>query len=342
MPSIDLDTLHLAIKDSTIDIHDHHVTITSDHTRIADLNQIHRVIQKITRTKQPLYSLNSQQHLHFTRLGLDFLNLPMHTSRYPLADYHPYIALAKRAYDQFAIDDYRQGHWLDQQPATQASRLNTAIDWIRQEANSPRFKAQRIKHDHRRSKNYRSLKGYLDRLQERYAKLLIIRLDLYFTKALRTQQEVSHRQLDACRKAFLRRIGLNYGQAFVGYAWKLEFGLERNHHFHLLLIFNGNKLQSDERISHGLGKLWSEQITKGSGCYYACNGQKTQYRYCGIGMLEHRDTVKRNHLDLACQYLTKTDYYVHYSLPDGARSFGRGEIDVEVKKRGRKRVEKPS
>ena len=130
MPSIDLDTLHLAIKDSTIDIHDRHVTITSDHTRIAELNQIHRVIQKITRTKQPLYSLNSQQHLHFTRLGLDFLNLPMHTSRYPLADYHPYIALAKRAYDQFAIDDYRNSHGLNQTSSRQVSQLNAAIVWV--------------------------------------------------------------------------------------------------------------------------------------------------------------------------------------------------------------------
>lgn len=337
MPSIDLDTLHLAIKDSTIDIHDHHVTITSDHTRIAELNQIHRVIQKITRTKQPLYSLNSQQHLHFTRLGLDFLNLPMHTSRYPLADYHPYIALAKRAYDQFAIDDYRNSHGLNQTSSRQVSQLNAAIDWIRQEANSPRFKAQRIKHDHRCSKNYRSLKGYLDRLQERYAKLLIIRLDLYFTKASRQEQAIPQRTIEQYRSHFLRKIAQNYQEAFVGYVWKLEYGLERNHHFHLLLIFNGNMVRKDQQISHHLGQLWSTQITEGAGSYYACNAQKESYRYCGIGMLEHRDQEKRANLDRACLYLTKTDYFAEYHHPEGGRTFGKGEIKGGRIARGRKR-----
>lgn len=326
-----------AIEESAIDLTEDQVTITSDHTQIAQLNQIHQTIEKVIRSKMQLFHVGKNDQLELTRLGKEFLSLPMYASRYALADYHPYIALARRAYDQFEISEYKSWPWSPITVVNLTNRLNEAIQWIRAEAKSPRFQEARIKHMHLSNKNYRSLKSYVDSLQAKHAKLLIIRLDLYLTKKVRSEEQIAHADLERYRRHFLRRISTDYCAAMVGYVWKLEYGLERNHHYHLMLIFNGNELKSDNKISHSLGKLWSDKVTQGRGSYFSCNSQKGRYRYCGIGMLEHRDAEKRAALDRACQYLTKTDFFVKYHLPEGARSFGKGTVDMVVKTRGRRR-----
>lgn len=330
-----------AIEESAIDVTEDQVTITSDHTQITQLNHIHETIEKVIRSKMQLFHVGKNDQLEPTRLGKEFISLPMYASRYALADYHPYIALARRAYDQFEISEYKSWPWSSSTVVELVKRLNEAIEWIRTEANSPRFKEARIKRMHLSNKNYRSLKSYLDALQENHAKLLIIRLDLYLTKKVRSEEQIAHADLERYRRHFLRRILINYSTAMVGYAWKLEYGLERNHHYHLMLIFNGNELKSDNKISHSLGKLWSDKVTQGRGSYFSCNSQKGRYRYCGIGMLEHRDAEKRAALDRACQYLTKTDFFVKYYLPEGGRTFGKGEIKHRRVDRGRKRQLKP-
>lgn len=111
----------------------------------------------------------------------------------------------------------------------------------------------------------------------------------------------------------------------VGFAWKRENGLITGHHTHLLCLFDGNKVQYDERVAELVGMEWVKFLD-GHGWYYNCNRDKKHFQSCGIGNIKLGDAEQERGLDLACAYLTKVDYYVRM-LGDGKRrAFGKGGL----------------
>ncbi|MNT77715.1 hypothetical protein D3C72_2168590 [compost metagenome] len=105
-----------------------------------------------------------------------------------------------------------------------------------------------------------------------------------------------------------------------------------------MFFLDGSKVREDVSWARTVGELWVERATEGQGVYYNCNRTKSNYRACGIGMIEHSDREKRRNLQKAAIYLTKVEYYMRIATEGRARTFGRGEMPKRVeKKRGRPR-----
>lgn len=155
------------------------------------------------------------------------------------------------------------------------------------------------------NKRLESTKKYIDALQDNHSKLCFVRDDLGFQKPF--SDEIT---LDDANKYFKKMQNNKRGKPslfgnLVGSVCLKEHTDDKGVHAHMLLIFDGNKVQKDAHMGDMIGEYW-EKITDGKGIYHNCNRNK--YKNKGVGMLDHNDTEKRKLLDEhVLPYLCKDD-----------------------------------
>ena len=89
---------------------------------------------------------------------------------------------------------------------------------------------------------------------------------------------------------------------------KYENAPDKGPHAHALFLYDGQHVQKDAYIGDQIGKYWSENITAGKGVHHNCNRDKDKYKDCGIGMINHADSHKReNLLNHVVPYMLKAD-----------------------------------
>jgi hypothetical protein len=232
-----------------------------------------------------------------------------------------------------------------------AKTLNEFADQIRNEVNGKEFKNAIYNHKRLVKKNTKSLMSYLAYLFVMHPRLLVLRVDLRYKKdimggAFLTEEDVMnmYRQVKKDREDFFHNWHSNdVFDGMVGYVWKLEYTHMTGFHYHTLLFFDGSKVRQDIDRTKMLGEFWANNITSGKGIYHNCNAKKPEYKFLGIGMINHYDLEKIENLKNAASYLTKTDYYANLVIKNQGRTFGKGEIltkkieQAEAEKRGRPR-----
>lgn len=198
-------------------------------------------------------------------------------------------------------------------------------------------------------RNSQSLTKYMNYYLNKYARVLIVRVDI------RIKMEFAHlvdvetfqgfmnqlmkviqrdREIEKERKAGkIADKGKGCFEDLRGYAWAIEQGIDNGSlHCHLLLIYNGDKRQQDWYLGDAVGKKWLE-ITEGLG--YSTNGntseRKQNYKRqgtLGIGMIHRDNTIEVNNAINAALYLTRPDKYEQRlkAWTPSMRSFGRGII----------------
>ena len=186
-------------------------------------------------------------------------------------------------------------------------------------------------------KNTVSLQRYVNGLFQRYSRLLVLRVDLSYKRehrdSLSLDEIIKHK--DALLKN--RRKGA-LAANWVGYACRLEFAPETGYHFHLVVFLNGANFRSDVCHAGFIIEEW-KYITGGRGRGFNCNmkAKANEYRFCGIGVVNHHDKEKRQYLHKALAYLTKSDRVAKLKL-DGRRTFFKGTLPKKVTARGRPRT----
>lgn len=155
------------------------------------------------------------------------------------------------------------------------------------------------------NKRLESTTKYIDALQDRYSKLCVIRVDLSYKKPFSDNTLLEGAIKDYDRMMLNRRGKQSVFKYQVGYICLKEYTPAKGIHFHVIVIYDGNKVQKDAYMADKIGKYW-EEITNDRGSYHNCNRQK--YKYRGIGMLDYSDTKKREILDeYVVSYLYKDD-----------------------------------
>lgn len=142
----------------------------------------------------------------------------------------------------------------------------------------------------KRKNNWNTLEKYFKNLLSRHRKLLLVRVDLYYS--LETHPGVT--KFSEHIRILLKRIHdkdtIFEGQ--IGYAYRLEQGgKSKGYHCHLLVIYNGTPKCKDGYYGQEIGQLWKEKITKGCGEFFNCNQSKHKQCYkqegrLGIGMIK--------------------------------------------------------
>lgn len=219
-----------------------------------------------------------------------------------------------------------------------ADGYNAQIDQLRRDYKAKKISRKIAKRNENAKLNYRNSCTYVNGLFEKYARLAVVRLDVGYGKAI-TGAVTVEQAMEDYRTFIQKRRGKRsvFGH-MLGYVAKLEYSNLKGYHFHLMLFFDGSKVQNHSHYAEEVGKYWRDDVTAGKGTYYNCNRHPNKYKRCGIGRVDHWDSVKRANVLYALSYLTKSEQYVMVKTSKGARTFFMGQPRKQRSKAGRPRV----
>ena len=165
-------------------------------------------------------------------------------------------------------------------------KFNAMVQFIQDKGQTLTFKEQMRFHDVNRQRQVLRSRELIDRLFQRYSRLLVLRIDFgmganYDTRNIMTDFKEFKRRWN--RTASLHAI--------VGYIAKLQFAHDKGYHLHALIFMKGSESQKDVFLAQKLGELWNE-VTQDRGVYFNCNAEK--YKDRGIGMIAHGNAVQRD------------------------------------------------
>lgn len=181
-------------------------------------------------------------------------------------------------------------------------------------------------------RNSFSLCNYMSYFLSKFARVLIVRVDLKIKSEFAHQ--VSVEDFHGFMNKLRDKIGKKRGcfADLRGNAWAVEQGVENGGlHCHLLLIYNGDVHWRDWYLGDAAGKQWAK-ITDGLGGYHNCNTPERKKDYerqgtLGIGMMHRNNPLEVKNAIHAALYLTRPDKYeqrLKAWLPN-MRSFGHGK-----------------
>lgn len=321
------------------------------------VSEIDKLTSLLINTKNALFTIKDKKPAHCNRYVevkttvkgqtlLMLLKMGKDDLKYyfPMHQFNPYVELFLRKATErrlFGLP-WHLNILNDDETIGALDSLNGMVEDIRREGRSAAFK-NRLKTFVRTSnKNYRELRRYIQAHFDRYARLAIVRLDFGYLKKYHTAANgeipITYEDVKQHWAALLKYLRSKLPvRGFEGFAYKLEYGLEKGFHLHVMLIFDASKVREDVTIARLVGEVWKNEITTGRGLYFNCNAFKSGYKRCGIGIINHDDKWGREGLEAAAFYLTKPDYYVTVMTPDGGRSFGKGNMPKPAPKMGRPR-----
>lgn len=215
---------------------------------------------------------------------------------------------------------------------------------VKQALSNPAFIDEYHRARHTAETNFTSLCEYIDTLFSQYARLLVVRVDLYYhqgnTIRCDADKLAKYTEVSADRKRLYENMDSNkLFKHLVGAAVKLEYGIEKGFHMHLMLLYDGSYVREDETLALMVCNYWSDNHTQGRGYAHSCNAKKQRYETPGIGIIDYYDKALREGLYNAASYLTKVDLLVRALVPKGRRTFMKKvPPKTQESKLGRKRA----
>jgi len=320
--------------------------ITEEHDILYAIERIERVVRRVVGTTDILFSLDKKKlksvakerpamvstpvgRIVLVALKTDFDKMKEY---FPFHALNPYVDTFIRRVKKFKLEAAFRSTSFDAVEQS-VKMLNYFVGSLRERVLSDRFKKKINSYNHTSNKNFKGVCEYISALFERYARLLVVRVDLGYENKYcnnyKSAQGITGEQVRAHREQLL--YGLKnkmFPGSMVGYAWKLEYGLSKGYHYHLLVFFDGSRVREDETLALMIGQHWRDVVSDNKGIYYNCNAKKEGYRRfgfgVGIGMINHDDYILRKNLERVAAYLTKVDYYIRTVIPGNGRTFGKG------------------
>jgi hypothetical protein len=229
-------------------------------------------------------------------------------------------------------------HPVDINAPIQNAYVHEFIDDLRHRLMNPKYRYRMTDVRREAERNFQSLQMYVDDLFVRWSRIVVIRIDLSYRQEL----DVTYERLKTDLATFYnnRRHNALFDYE-CGFIMKIEYGLEKQLHVHACFFFDGHKRRGDADVylAQSIGDYWQNTITHGDGIYWNCNANKRDYRYNGIGLVEHFDHDKRNNLNRAMEYLCKKRTQVIKPLSSlRAKMLSKGDLRNHNPNLGRRRL----
>lgn len=370
-PSFDFDDAEQFINSSYLipdeGFPENKLILSESYTASKELLEVEKILIKLVSSDEELFPLKGDSRLGKTLLvHLRFSSI--FKEYFPYNSLSPYLNVFLRTIDNIECEDRKgrrlnavirrrmneariQGrykHWDISFPPQHdrqvyCNAMNYFVEKLRKKLRSDEFSKSVANLKKGISKNKTSILKYINALFNAHSRLLVIRLDLSYKKnsnpylkrhefceQLEKAQEHRHKLIQHLKRKQLK-------DAFVGYAWKLEYGLEKSFHYHMIFFLDGSQYRKDVEIAKSIGEYWVDQVTDGTGLYWNCNANQNSYRANGIGTVNYWDKDKRKNLEQASLYLVKPDYFVRVFMPNGGKTYDRGQMPKNIETRGRKR-----
>lgn len=185
--------------------------------------------------------------------------------------------------------------------------------------------------------NAKSIEKYASLLHEKYARLLVVRIDFGYREDNQhlITIEKHYQFLEALNK---ERYKNPLFEHLVGHAWSVEQGETKGYHIHAVYYFKGSEHQNDWYKAKQIGELW-QHLTNKLGTYHSCNTPQEKEKYqkndkLGVGMIHRSDSLAVANSINAAKYLADTAKENQYlrMIPNRRRILGRGEVLQRDKK----------
>lgn len=262
---------------------------------------------------------------------------------------------------QMFLDVVQQHHnSLEQALATEGKRfghagdiakINAVIQDLRERVQSSPFRRRLARTKEQSKRNLLGMQALVNGLFERYARLLVVRVDLTYLKVV---HENNHRVLTQDpsmdvqmalkhRDALLnnRRHKPAIFEHCVGYITQLEQGIQGGCHLHTFFFFDGSKVRSDFHYGNLIGLYWRDDITQGKGLFHSCHAKSGTNKVMGVGLIEYDDQEKRDALmNDALSYLVKDEQVVMVKPLKRIATLTHSNLPRDTPKRGPKRKER--
>lgn len=140
---------------------------------------------------------------------------------------------------------------------------------------------------------------HLNKLQDRYSKILPIRIDIHYAK-----DDEFNTDIETTKKEIMYFLyqAMQLELDIVGYAVVMEFNQNEHIHFHSVFYVNGQKRQKYYPIYVALERAWYE-LTKG----YLYDCQRNNYHINGLSIINHHDDEAFRSVCYMLSYLAKTE-----------------------------------
>lgn len=266
-------------------------------------------------------------------------------------EFSPEVRLWFKFLHKYGLDSVDRNDWSTHQADLAQSlfvRLGKLVADIRAEVSREGFRDWQNRKTKLTKKNTSSIQRWLDRIFERHANLLVIRIDLSYKKDYQNLDgdlhAISISEAFEHRERFLRSLPkLVIKDSLLGYCVKSEYTLRKSIHHHVVVIVDASKLISDAILIDILGKYWRDQITLGRGDWFNANAKWSKDNpYSGVGRVDVSDADKVLNLrHRVLPYLVKPDYQARWIIPKKHRLFVKSIAQpLTGKKPGRPRISK--
>lgn len=184
--------------------------------------------------------------------------------------------------------------------------LRHLVGYVRRVCNSRAF--HNVLHDYERKAkdNFKSGRDYITEQFERHARLLVLRVDLYFrpdAKGWAYCKVADMAVINYLRALRLGRIVPGY----LGFIIKRENGISRGLHYHLMVFLDGHLHRNAYHLTQRMGEAWVRRAGADKGSFFNCYARKDLFRYNGLGLVHVSDTVKLIGIRIALWYMSKQD-----------------------------------
>lgn len=230
----------------------------------------------------------------------------------------------------------------EEDAVSQCTYLNDFFNEYRSYISSEIFKTICSKTKRTSLKNFKGMMKYVDKLFELRARLLVVRVDLYYPSyeknTSESGREVSVEKVVNDRQKFFKSLSdKGFSEYLIGHCWKLEYASKKGFHYHCMFFFDGAKVREGVTLGRLIGEVW-EGVTGYSHVYRNCNAYEKSYKHPGIGMVSYDDETRHIGLNRAINYLTKPDYFLRLSEKKVGDTFGKMKVRLVKNKSGRPRV----
>lgn len=296
----------------------------------------------------PEISARSTESRHYFKRIPEFIRLiSMLSNRYK---YNEHIQVFKDCCATLGLfgmrswDDLKQGH-LPLSPHTDPDIAYFELEkMIREKCLSISILTAVSKRRHEANERFKDYARCIDASFERHSRLIFIRLDLSYKKQCASDAATAQRAISDLGRFLNNRRHNKIFLGWVNYVAKLEYGVLKGVHWHLLIWFDGRERDGAGHIqlAKDLGEEW-EKLT-GDGKYWNCNARTEHYRLIdtlGVGLIRYDDIKLRHDLiNHVLFYLTKISQLLRPAFGEGFKNIRRGQNPKPPpgEKRGPKRT----
>ncbi|ERS83590.1 hypothetical protein Q672_03850 [Marinobacter sp. EVN1] len=263
-------------------------------------------------------------------------DVPKAYQLFPKHKFHPAIEIVNECSNQ--IKECNRS--FNDLPSTDKVRvLNLCFDRIKKRLSSDNYKLLMRRFENTRKKRKKSINNTIDLVFENFARALVLRVDLSYNPSLGIKgfKESDLKKIkNDWRKmrTDLRSevLGLNYITSIA----RLEFGLKKGYHLHVLIFLDGSSHSHDISLAKIIGEHWANNITLGQGRVHNCQIRKHEYPELGIGQVNHsNESALKTLKGVISSYLSKSDCIIQLPSEYGRVLF-KGQVQRKSK-RGRPR-----